>query len=872
MYSGYEVEGYVFDTAALKDAVQEIDYSGAENEAETDSALLEFTRVFCDWAPEEHIDSKGLYDYINTEPQTGLEGLEQGEQEAHFEIFTEQLAENLREQYGLDVSQQDLKHLGYALVEEIDDSQYDFMIKYLSRFANKLESFDPRSGGDIQNMLDQTRSLPSQYLDTKRRQYKGKEKINTIRQEILERFHQPGDVSIDEIEEVKQQVANEYDKEILRAWRNYTILGQIYIDFFKHRIDYYLEKTADRLTREFDLELETFTSSFQGSRNQLGSYAWLCLYTPPKDTYREKHQLYVGFKPGEVSFGVHVGEERRDGEWEQNRDLQRMTVEEVTLQNITDKFSAVEDDFLELEGRTPREPVEKPSDADDIARQLESKKQVVFYGPPGTGKTYVAERFARWWTAEQDVEAPAQDRVETVTFHPSFTYEDFIEGLSAESTETGVDYSIEDGILKRISRRAKDDLQATEEGEEPPRYVLIIDEINRGNIAQIFGETITLLEADKRGKVTTQLAHSDEPFTIPSNLYVIGTMNTADRSISLVDAALRRRFRFLPFPPDMQVLTEHHDMDGLEGTVELATQGEDSHRVLLALSILAIDQINDKILNSPDLGKGKQIGHSYLMDVEDTTGLVDTWKYDVLPLLEEYYFGQFDRIRQDIFGGTGGDLVDWNQERINDFDANALLQTLEELVDVESALNRVSTEADGGNVETSSGSRTGPEYVETEPELYDDLDEKLESGSITEEEYEAFDELYSFAKEVGDRVAIGGAKNANFEMRVDAHQGDYTADPSVFTGNVNGKVKIWPAKRPISKHEDPDGVYSVEGEYVNWPSEAYQRFVEGFRELPGVPPGESEADFADMVREGSIEEFKELVREFVEECRAAEDT
>ena len=171
-----------------------------------------------------------------------------------------------------------------------------------------------------------------------------------------------------------------------------------------------------------------------------------------------------------------------------------------------------------------------------------------------------------------------------MTFHPAFAYEDFLEGLEADATENGaVDYDIEDGILKRIAKQARQAKDAAD--GNPPSYILIIDEINRGNLAQIFGETITLLEADKRDSHTTRLAHSDDEFSIPSNLYVIGTMNTADRSIALVDAALRRRFRFLHFPPDYGVLLDKHNFDDWTGLETAITDADDPFRTLLALSI-----------------------------------------------------------------------------------------------------------------------------------------------------------------------------------------------------------------------------------------------------------------------------------------------
>ncbi|ACV11877.1 ATPase associated with various cellular activities AAA_5 [Halorhabdus utahensis DSM 12940] len=332
------------------------------------------------------------------------------------------------------------------------------------------------------------------------------------------------------------------------------------------------------------------------------------------------------------------------------------------------------------EGRGPLEKAEKPDQADDIARQLTATGQMVFYGPPGTGKTYTAQRFARWWLHQQDSVDPHTGQLETVTFHPSFTYEDFIEGLSAETTDDGsVKYDEESGVFLEVATRAQQDFHSAADDEEPRRYVLIIDEINRGNLAQIFGETITGLEKDKRlggeNETKLSLAHSGESFTIPPNLYVIGTMNTADRSIALVDAALRRRFRFLSFPPQLELLRAHFDLGDWESVKHHATT-DTSDSQLIAQSIIAIRVLNKRIRNEPDLGRGKQIGHSFLFGAEDEQEIVDVWRFEILPLLEEYLFGQYERIRESLFQGEGDLLFDWDREEIKPFSSQELSDTL----------------------------------------------------------------------------------------------------------------------------------------------------------------------------------------------------
>ncbi|MFC1936767.1 McrB family protein, partial [Chloroflexota bacterium] len=219
------------------------------------------------------------------------------------------------------------------------------------------------------------------------------------------------------------------------------------------------------------------------------------------------------------------------------------------------------------------------------------------------------------------------------TFHQNYSYEDFIEGLRPKTSEddpNAITYEIELGIFRRVCALAKEDPESL--------YVLIVDEINRGNIAKIFGELITLVEDDKRlgaeNELEVTLPYSGDIFGVPNNLYVIGTMNTADRSIALLDVALRRRFSFIEIMPQAALLK------GL--LVEVEGAKVDLGHLL--------DYLNMKIKSHID--RNHQIGHSYFIDIAklepleriDQLGYV--WNSQIIPLLKEYYYSQNDKLAE----------------------------------------------------------------------------------------------------------------------------------------------------------------------------------------------------------------------------------
>lgn len=246
-----------------------------------------------------------------------------------------------------------------------------------------------------------------------------------------------------------------------------------------------------------------------------------------------------------------------------------------------------------------------------LSALLKNKKNVILQGAPGVGKTFTAKRLAYAMMGEKD-----DSRIEFIQFHQNYSYEDFIMGYRPE----GNGFALKKGVFMEFCEKAAKDKEN--------KYFFIIDEINRGNMSKIFGELLMMIEKDYRD-VPVKLAYSGEKFSVPGNIYILGMMNTADRSLAMIDYALRRRFSFFNMEPGF-------DSEGFKKYQRQLNDGSFDDL------IESIQELNETIREDRSLGKGFQIGHSYFCGKKENE-CTNEWmqslvEYDILPMLSEYWF------------------------------------------------------------------------------------------------------------------------------------------------------------------------------------------------------------------------------------------
>ena len=320
------------------------------------------------------------------------------------------------------------------------------------------------------------------------------------------------------------------------------------------------------------------------------------------------------------------------GNWNIDRTLALKTLTDITYdQELVKRIETSfldSDDSVDIEEATMVFPEYSAEDFltsvymdreryDAIVGLLRAKKNIILQGAPGVGKTYAAKRLAYSMMGVKDV-----SRVKLVQFHQSYSYEDFIEGYRP----SGAGFELVKGAFYSFCKKAAED--------EENDYFFIIDEINRGNLSKIFGELFMLIESDKRGS-ELHLLYSRELFYVPRNVYIIGMMNTADRSLAMLDYALRRRFAFVELSPAFDSVGFCDYCEGL---------GNQRFKDL----VLVVKSLNRAIAEDESLGEGFCIGHSYFCNMDTDTctdaALASIVEYELIPMLKEYWFDEPDNV------------------------------------------------------------------------------------------------------------------------------------------------------------------------------------------------------------------------------------
>lgn len=290
-------------------------------------------------------------------------------------------------------------------------------------------------------------------------------------------------------------------------------------------------------------------------------------------------------------------------------DLSKVNLYQNSLLSVNGNGRYKKDDFL-------KEVYMTEAKYDRLAAVLKKKKNIILQGAPGVGKTFAAKRLAYSMMGEVD-----DSRIEYIQFHQNYSYEDFMMGY--KPVDDG--FELKYGIFYRFCQKAENHLDKD--------YFFIIDEINRGNMSKIFGELLMLIEPDYRGNKIT-LAYNGLSFSVPKNLHIIGMMNTADRSLAMIDYALRRRFSFFDMEPGFDSEGFIHYQNGFANDIFNSL-------------VERVKELNREIMNDKSLGKGFCIGHSYFCNMDDCSEewLKDIVDFDILPMLSEYWFDDSTKLQ-----------------------------------------------------------------------------------------------------------------------------------------------------------------------------------------------------------------------------------
>lgn len=458
--------------------------------------------------------------------------------------------------------------------------------------------------------------------------------------------------SFDSIPTVNNQNATYYNFKGYRDEKDIDILWELFIN----ALDYAKNPSEDNKVKFIESFNENITKSGNGNSKLTGGLYWIAPETFVNfdkrstwyifDTYKLPRELInAQLKPKGKLTGEHYLElidmvkailnseeisidnfiDLSYEAWRYSEEVnkaKRNVIESSINETTDDEYEAVPKNSNQEADNVPygkqeflNEVFIDETEYDRLVQLLQRKQNVILQGPPGVGKTYAAKRLAYSMIGSKN-----EERIKLVQFHQSYSYEDFIMGYRPN----GSGFELTTGAFYDFCKKAENDRENA--------YFFIIDEINRGNLSKIFGELFMLIENDKRDE-EIRLLYKDEPFSVPSNIYIIGMMNTADRSLAILDYALRRRFAFYNMQPAFDTTKFKNYLKAMDNTE-------------FELLINYIENLNNEIIQDDMLGKGFVIGHSYFSNMKSITKLElsNVVEFEIIPLLDEYWFDEPSKV------------------------------------------------------------------------------------------------------------------------------------------------------------------------------------------------------------------------------------
>lgn len=420
-----------------------------------------------------------------------------------------------------------------------------------------------------------------------------------LRKKIIDHL-KSNDIDEAFMEILKKEIDKKFPKDVFRSWGDpFRVLYSIYFAKYKSDLESYFQKFIVLIQKKLKIQdITKFTLvHFDGAQNQGHDEIWFVIYNKTYKDQKHAYQLSFFINNNQFKYGLYHMDK------DEVRDIK--AVDQLCFNDLLQEYSR-HIDVIRKDNSKEKAMVTQSIDL------LKFQKQIILQGPPGTGKTRLAKMMANYMinrSMNTEIDDSIKDMVKLIQFHPSYSYEDFVRGIVAKSNDTHIVYKVENKVLALMAKDAYKEYQKEKENAKP--FVLIIDEINRANLSTVLGELIYALEY--RGEpVESMYSEENDGNTIilPPNLYIIGTMNTADRSIGHIDYAIRRRFTFIDVLPDESVV---HEQSKFGEVLKIF----DSHL-------------------SPEFKKENvMLGHSYFI-ADDETTLEAKLKYQVLPLLKEY--------------------------------------------------------------------------------------------------------------------------------------------------------------------------------------------------------------------------------------------